>query len=105
VRPRPVTAVRLLLAAAVVALACTLAPGAVTTAGAQDDGSTTTSTREAPASPGIIPEPNSGSEPEDAGDRGGSLQSLVFVVVVAGVVVMGALIVRESRKARAERGY
>lgn len=105
VRPRsPSTVVRLLLATAVLAV-CMLAPGAVATAGAQDDTSTTTPSREAPASPGIIPEPNSGSEPDDAGDRGGGLQSLVFVIVVAGVVVMGALIVRESRTARAERGY
>lgn len=103
VRPRsPFTSIRLLLATAVLAVACTLAPGAVATAGAQDD---TSSTTEAPEGPAIIPQPNSGSEPEDAGDRGGSLQTLVFVAVVAGVGVMGSLIVRESRKARAERGY
>ena len=79
-----------------------LAPGAIATAGAQED---TSSTSEPPDSPGIIPEPNSGSEPEDAGDRGGGLQTLVFVVVVGGVVVIGALIVRESRKAREKRGF
>lgn len=104
VRTRPSTAVRLLLAT-VLAVACLLVPAALSPttapAGAQDD----TSTTEAPESPGIIPEPNSGSEPEDAGDRGGGLQTLVFVIVVAGVGVMGWLIVRESRKAREKRGF
>jgi len=78
-------------------------PGAVPLAGAQDDGTSTTS--EPPESPGIIPEPNSGTEPADAGDRGGSLQTVLFVVVMGGIVVIGGLVVRESRKARAQRGF
>lgn len=53
----------------------------------------------------MIPEPNSGSEPDDAGDRGGSLQSVLFVGIIGGIAVMGWLVVRQSRKARAERGF
>lgn len=106
VRPRDSSsAARLLLATAALVMACTLAPGAVVAAGAQDEPAPTPTTSEAPDSPGIIPEPNSGSEPEDAGDRGGGLQTLVFVIVVAGVGVMGWFIVRESRRARARRGF
>lgn len=72
-------------------------------AGAGEDSTTTEA--EAPESPSIIPRPNSGQEPDDAGDRGGTLQTIVFVIVVAGVVVIGALVVRESRKARKGRGF
>lgn len=93
--------------AALVVVSLLVLPGAVPPAGAQDgaqdDGTSTTS--EPPESPGIIPEPNSGTEPDDAGDRGGSLQTVVFVVVVGGIVVIGGLVVRESRKARAQRGF
>ncbi len=60
---------------------------------------------EQPEGGGIIPRPDSGVEPEDAGDRGGALQTLVFVVVVGGVVLIGGLVVRESRRARSERGF
>lgn len=49
----------------------------------------------------IIPEPNSGRAPEDAGDRGGALQALVFVAILAGVAGIVAMIVRESRRNRA----
>ncbi|HEY7072157.1 MAG TPA: hypothetical protein VH479_18660, partial [Acidimicrobiales bacterium] len=62
---------------------------------------TTTSTSVVPLPPGgIIPEPNSGHEPTEAGDRGGALQLAVFVGILAGVGVIGALAWRESRKAR-----
>jgi hypothetical protein len=50
---------------------------------------------------GIIPRPNSGHEPEDAGDRGGSLQILVFGLVLAGMAAIALLAVRDSRKAKA----
>ncbi len=53
----------------------------------------------------IIPRPNSGEAPEDAGDRGGALQGALFFIVVGAVLVVGALVVRSSRKARAERGF
>jgi hypothetical protein len=51
----------------------------------------------------IVPSPNSGSEPTEAGDRGGVLQLglLVLVVVVIGVAV--SHLVRQSRRARADR--
>jgi len=49
---------------------------------------------------GIIPRPNSGAEPTEAGDRGGALQVAVLVAIVVGVGVIVALVVRESRRAR-----
>jgi hypothetical protein len=51
----------------------------------------------------IIPLPNSGRAPEEAGDRGGALQILVFVLIVAGVGGIVTMIVRESRRNRAAR--
>lgn len=50
--------------------------------------------------PDIVPAPNSGHEPTEAGDRGGALQLLVLGLVV--VAVGGALVhlTRESRRAR-----
>jgi hypothetical protein len=50
----------------------------------------------------IIPEPNSGREPEEAGDRGGALQVLVFVLIVGGVGGIAALVVRDARRSRAK---
>ena len=86
----------------VLCLSLTLAVGlAPPTASAQD--ATTPST--VPESEPIIPRPNSGQAPTDAGDRGGSLQTVVFVIVCAGVVLIGYLVVRESRAKRADRGF
>jgi hypothetical protein len=51
----------------------------------------------------IIPEPNSGQQPQEAGDRGGALQILVLVLIVAGVGGIVAMFVRESRRNRAAR--
>jgi hypothetical protein len=51
----------------------------------------------------IIPQPNSGRSPEEAGDRGGALQVLVFVAILAGVAAIVAMIVRESRRNRARQ--
>jgi hypothetical protein len=52
----------------------------------------------------MIPRPNSGQKPEDAGDRGGSLQlgllGLVCVVLAGGTLH----VVRLSRRARALQG-
>jgi hypothetical protein len=48
----------------------------------------------------IIPQPNSGHEPTDAGDRGGALQVAVLVAIVAGVGVVTALAVRDGRRSR-----
>jgi hypothetical protein len=83
---------RLLLAVALVLL---LSSGS--RAGAQEG--TTTTIPELPA-PHIIPEPNSGHAPEDAGDRGGALQVTLLVVVVAAVGGGVALVVHQSRRAR-----
>ena len=60
---------------------------------------------EQPEGGGIIPRPDSGVEPDDAGDRGGALQTVLFVVVVGGIVLIIGLVVRESRRVRAERGF
>ena len=49
----------------------------------------------------IIPKPNSGRDPTDAGDRGGALQVVVFVAIVAGVGSVAALAVRDVRRSRA----
>lgn len=73
-------------------------PGATAPAGAQD------TTDETPVPEhDIIPRPNSGRAPSDAGDRGGVLQGLVFVVIVTGVGTIVALGVRESRRNRRSR--
>jgi hypothetical protein len=48
----------------------------------------------------IIPRPNSGQKPEDAGDRGGALQLALLGLVVV-VLAGGTLhVVRQSRRAR-----
>jgi hypothetical protein len=69
-------------------------------AGAQD--ATTTTVVEGGD---IIPEPNSGREPEDAGDRGGALQSVLFAALVVAVAGAAFVLVRQSRRARAGRGF
>lgn len=87
------------LAAALLALVLVVAasPGAE----AQDGvgSSSTTSLVELPDAE-IIPRPNTGREPAEAGDRGGSLQILVFVVVLVAIGGGVLFVVRESRRAR-----
>lgn len=70
----------------------------------EDDPDGDPSTDDAPL-PGqdMIPEPNSGRPPSDAGDRGGALQGLVLLCIVIGVGGIAVLVVRESRRARARR--
>lgn len=96
--------VRRLLAtlALVSVLALGALAGTAVPAAAQADEQVTTT---APQGGDIIPQPNSGSEPEDAGDRGGALQTALFIGLVGAIVVVGAVIVRQSRAARAERGF
>jgi hypothetical protein len=67
-------------------------------AGAGEPGATTEDT----PVPGqhIIPQPNTGHEPTDAGDRGGALQILVLVAIVAGVGGVTALALRDARRSR-----
>jgi hypothetical protein len=68
-------------------------------AAAQDPGATTSVTPGAPTQD-IVPEPNSGEAPSEAGDRGGALQLglLALVLLVIGGAV--ARLVRQSRRAR-----
>lgn len=70
-------------------------------AGAQEPTTASTSVAELPPQD-IVPSPNSGQAPEDAGDRGGALQLgvLALVVVVIGGTVTG--LVRQSRRVRAD---
>jgi hypothetical protein len=49
----------------------------------------------------MIPRPNSGVAPQDIGDRGGAAQLALMVATFGGVVLIGLLVVRESRRARA----
>jgi hypothetical protein len=51
----------------------------------------------------IIPRPNSGEAPTEAGDRGGALQILVFVAIVAGLGTIALLATRDVRRSRARR--
>jgi hypothetical protein len=70
----------------------------------EDDPDGDPSTDDAPL-PGqdMIPEPNSGRPPSEAGDRGGALQGVVLLLIVVGVGGIAGLAVRESRRARKRR--
>ena len=85
-----------LVAVALLAVATHAAPAA-----AQEPGSTTTTTLSEVPIQHIIPEPNTGEEPHEAGDRGGALQLglLALLVVTFGGAI--AVVVRQSRRARA----
>ena len=48
----------------------------------------------------IIPEPNSGEAPHEAGDRGGALQLLLLGAVVVAVAGGGWHIARQARQGR-----
>lgn len=43
---------------------------------------------------GFLPEPGCGKEPQQAGDRGGALQWLVFGVILTGVATIGTVLAR-----------
>ena len=47
---------------------------------------------------GFLPKPGCGKEPQDAGERGGALQYLVFAIMIAGLTVVGVGITRSVRK-------
>lgn len=96
---------RRLLAIAVLVLGLLVLAPAPGSAQSDDGAQQTTTTTEPVPGGNIIPEPNSGSEPEDAGDRGGALQTALFIGMVGAIVIMGYLVVRQSRRARAERGF
>lgn len=87
-----------LLLALAVAVGVTAVPGPALAA----EDTTTTS---AVPTRDIIPRPNVGAEPTDAGDRGGGLQSGLFFAIVIVIVGAGAYLVVQSRRARADRGF
>ena len=43
---------------------------------------------------GFLPKPGCGKEPQQAGDRGGALQWLVFGVILTGVATIGTVLAR-----------
>ncbi|HEY8524294.1 MAG TPA: hypothetical protein VIL48_04980 [Acidimicrobiales bacterium] len=81
------------------------APAGPAAAQVPGEPATTSTEGENPAAPeqDIIPQPDSGQAPEDAGDRGGALQLVVLAATVVGVGVVATLAVRESRRNRARR--
>jgi hypothetical protein len=64
------------------------------------DGDATTTTASAVAPQEIIPQPNSGTPPQEAGDRGGALQLGLLALVVAAIGGGVLVVVRQSRRAR-----
>ena len=86
------------------ALLATLLCSAVLAAPATAQDGTTTSTTIALPSQDIVPSPNSGAPPQEAGDRGGALQVglLALVVVAIGGAVLW--VVHQSRRARGAVG-
>jgi hypothetical protein len=66
-----------------------------------DQPEATTTSTPAGADPDIIPRPDSGRAPDEAGDRGGALQLGLLALIVVAVAFAVAMLVRESRRARA----
>ncbi len=64
-------------------------------------GTTTTTTLVEVPTQDIVPEPNAGEAPDEAGDRGGALQLAVLALLVVAIGGAVALVVRQSRRARA----
>lgn len=87
-------ALHALLASAVVVVLAVGSGVPTATVGAQEPPSTGMTTQD------IVPKPNSGSAPDEAGDRGGALQ-LLLPVVIAGALGGAVLhLRRQSRRAR-----
>lgn len=91
----------LVAAALIVAGLSLLIP--VVAVGAQEAPSTGETSVTPVPTPHIIPEPNSGHEPVDAGDPGGALQLLLLTIIVVAVAGITLNVVRQSRRARADR--
>jgi hypothetical protein len=99
---------RTLVAAALVAVTTLVTLGAATTvAGAQTDDTTVQTTSTLPTDNrqlgDSLTRPNQGMEPQSPGDPGGWLQQSLFFLVCGGIVVIGLLVWRSSRAARAKR--
>jgi hypothetical protein len=47
---------------------------------------------------GFLPKPGCGKKPQQAGDRGGSLQYLTFGIMILGVGTIGTVLVRNVIK-------
>lgn len=47
---------------------------------------------------GFLPKPGCGKAPEQAGDRGGSLQILTFLIMLSGVGVIATVLIRNVIK-------
>jgi hypothetical protein len=88
---------KVLLALLVVVTALSLTVVPLQVAGAQEPPGSG-----APA-PDIVPQPNSGHEPTEAGDRGGALQLLILGLVVVGVGGVVVHLTRQARRARDQR--
>ena len=78
-------------------------PVAAAPSGDPASDATTVTTLAPDAEEGIIPAPDSGHEPTEAGDRGGALQLAVLGGIVIGVTGVVTLAVRESRRSLAAR--
>lgn len=80
----------------IVVLVLVLASSAASPAAAQENPKPEAPTQD------IVPRPNSGEAPEDAGDRGGALQLLVVGLIVVAVSGAVAHLVRQSHRARSQ---
>ena len=93
------------MAAVVALLALTATAGPARAQEPPPAGATVTESTVAPPDGGvqIIPRPNSGRQPETPFDRGGWAQLALLAGILAGMGVIVALIVRESRRRRRAR--
>jgi len=75
----------------------------VTTVACAPDDAACRAAQQSGERPGIIPQPNEGHAPTDAGEPGGWEQVALFFALVAGLAVIVALVVRSTRRAAGRR--
>jgi hypothetical protein len=68
-----------------------------------DPGAPSKDANEQDATPHIITQPNSGTEPESSGDRGGTAQLLLMAGMCAAIVGIGVVAFRGGKGAKANR--
>lgn len=86
------------------AVALVLAPNAAPSAGAQAPTTTIVPLPDGGAQgPTIIPLPNSGRQPVVDGDPGSGAQYAVLAATVGGLLAVGLLVARESKRKRGNR--